>query len=164
MANQAPLQTLADLLRGSSAKLLIEPSRFAPSTVYDLEYRLVVVACAFDLHSKAALVKIRRIQAVRLKLMQFVAVRPWLFPVVQDWAASQKSHSCTCSHHRVCAEDFSATRCTIKSSTIWWHMMHFGEKRLFWSRVLMARSWRTSLLQRTRPTSLWRNGTPCKTC
>ena len=90
MANQAPLQTLADLLRGSSAKLLIEPSRFAPSTVYDLEYRLVVVACAFDLHSKAALVKIRRIQAVRLKLMQFVAVRPWLFPVVQDWAASQK--------------------------------------------------------------------------
>ena len=90
MANQAPLQTLADLLSGSSAKLLIEPSRFAPSTVYDLEYRLVVVACAFDLHSKTALVKIRRIQAVRLKLMQFVAVRPWLFPVVQDWAASQK--------------------------------------------------------------------------
>ena len=90
MANQASLQTLADLLRGSSARPVIEPARFAPSTIYDLEYRLAVVACAFDLHSKSDLVKIRRIQAVRLKLMQFVAVRPWLFPVVRDWAASQK--------------------------------------------------------------------------
>ena len=90
MANQAPLQTLANLLRGSSAKPVIEPTRFAPSTVYDLEYRLVVVACAFDLHSKIDLVKIRRIQAVRLKLLQFVAVRPWLFPIVRDWAANRK--------------------------------------------------------------------------
>ena len=86
MANQASLQTLADLLRGSRAKLVIEPARFAPSTIYDLEYRLVVLACTFEIHSKTN----GRLHAAKLKMMQFIAVRPWLLPVVQDWAASQK--------------------------------------------------------------------------
>ena len=90
MPNQAPFQTLADLLGGSSAKPVIESARFAPSTIYDLEYRIVVVACAFDLHSKTISEAVRRIQGIRLKLMQFIAVRPWLLPVVRDWAASRK--------------------------------------------------------------------------
>ena len=90
MANQTPLQTLAALLGGSSATPVIEPDRLAPSAVYDLEYRLVVVACAFCLHSKTDLVRTRRIRADKLKLVQFIAVRPWLFSVVRDWADSQK--------------------------------------------------------------------------
>ena len=88
MVNQAPLQVLAALLGGSSATPVIEPDRFAPSAVYDLEYRLVVVACAFCLHSKTNL-GTRRIRADKLKLVQFITVRPWLFPVVRDWADSQ---------------------------------------------------------------------------
>jgi hypothetical protein len=85
-----PLHTLAELLRGGGAQPLFSPERLAPSTIYDLQYRLAITACAFELHAKSDLVNTRRIRAATLKLLQFVAIRPWLVPVLQEWAASQR--------------------------------------------------------------------------
>jgi hypothetical protein len=89
MADPNPLQSLADLLRGTGAQPIVSPERPAPSTIYDLQYRLMVNACAFEIHAKKDLTLTRRLQAAKLKLLQFIAIRPWLLPVVRQWSASQ---------------------------------------------------------------------------
>lgn len=90
MAETGPLHTLAELLRGSGAQPLFSPERLAPSTLYDLQYRLAVTACAFETHAKAYSASLRRIQGAKLKLLQFIAIRPWLVPVVREWAGSRR--------------------------------------------------------------------------
>ena len=87
---QPTFRKLADLLEGTSARPVVELSRLARSTIYDVGYRTAVVSCAFELHSKAYAGGGRRIHATRLKLLQFVALRPWLLGVVRDWVAAQK--------------------------------------------------------------------------
>jgi hypothetical protein len=78
-------------LSAAGAQLDVTPERLAPSTVFDLEYRVVVVAMAFrghaatDKHSPHR----PRIQARRLKLLQFAAMRPWLVDVIREWSASR---------------------------------------------------------------------------
>jgi hypothetical protein len=81
------LAAIAAILQGTKAKPVAAASGGAPSSLYDLRYRLFVNACAFELHSKPSLLG-ARIQRARLKLVQFVAIRPWLTPVLVQWSES----------------------------------------------------------------------------
>lgn len=99
MADPNPLRALAELLRGSGAQPVVSEERSAPSTIYDLQYRLAVTACAFELHAKADLFNMRRIPSAKLKFLQFIAIRPWLLPVVREWSDSQGESSLLTSQH-----------------------------------------------------------------
>jgi hypothetical protein len=46
-------RSIAELLRSGSAQPLIYPERVAPSAVYDLNYRISVIALGFDFHAKS---------------------------------------------------------------------------------------------------------------
>jgi hypothetical protein len=69
---------------------VVRPGRVAPSTTYDLQYRAVIVACAFDIHAAADALGLRRVGIAKLKLFQFVAVRPWLLPSLREWSAERR--------------------------------------------------------------------------
>lgn len=84
-----PIRVLSDLLRAGGAQPVLSPDRVVSSSIYDLHYRLSVIACAFETHAKTDLANVRRIKSATLKLLQFVAIRPWLLPVMRDWQASQ---------------------------------------------------------------------------
>jgi hypothetical protein len=88
MPEMTPLQSLIGFLRDARATPVLSPERQAPSAVYDLQYRLVVSACAFEIHAKAN-AGTHRITAPRLKLVQFIAIRPWLLPIVRRWSAAR---------------------------------------------------------------------------
>jgi hypothetical protein len=91
MASDQPLERLAALLAASGAEPDLNAGRLAPSTIYDLEYRVLVVAMAFQMHAATDRFSSRpRIQGRRLKLLQFVAMRPWLVPVIREWSASRR--------------------------------------------------------------------------
>ena len=83
------LQLLGELLHEARALPVLRERRAAPSTVYDLDYRVVVTACAFHLHSKSH-GSGARIRTPRLKLLQFVAIRPWLVRTVQEWSQTRR--------------------------------------------------------------------------
>ena len=83
------LRLLGDLLQSAKATPVIRENRVAPSTVYDLDYRIMVTACAFHLHAKPY-ADGRRIRTPKLKLLQFVAIRPWLLPVVEEWSRARR--------------------------------------------------------------------------
>jgi len=82
-----PIATLADLLAGHAQPIIV-PERLAPSAFYDLQYRLFVIAAAFEIHGDSPLGQ-RRINATRLKLLQFIAMRPWLLSMVRQWSAAR---------------------------------------------------------------------------
>lgn len=82
------IRELANLLRRAGAVSRVDEGRLAPSVVYDLQYRAVVVAFAFEIHSKNQ-GKVARIRADQLRLLQFVAVRPWLVGVMREWSRSR---------------------------------------------------------------------------
>ena len=84
-----PLETLRELLSGH-AKPVIDFDRLAPSATYDFDYRIAVIALAFEQLAKPADLGRRRIATARLKLYQFVAQRPWLLPVIAQWGEAQK--------------------------------------------------------------------------
>lgn len=91
MANDRPLERLATLLTASGALPDFNPDRLAPSTIYDLEYRVLVVAMVFQMHAATDRFSSRpRIQGRRLKLLQFIAMRPWLVPVIRGWSGSRR--------------------------------------------------------------------------
>jgi hypothetical protein len=89
MVNNSAIDTLTSLLQESSAKPILNARRFAPSAVYDLQYRMLVIGAAFEIHSKPFGPIMRRILAPKLKLLQFIAFRPWLVPVVRNWSETQ---------------------------------------------------------------------------
>ena len=90
MPTNSPLERLAALLAASGAQPDITPERLAPSTVYDLEYRVLIVAMAFQIHAASDKYSSQpRIQSRRLKLLQFVAMRPWLVSVIGEWSLSR---------------------------------------------------------------------------
>ena len=91
MTDQTTLETLAELLDRAHATPVIQSTRLAPSTIYDIDYRVAIVACAFDTHSTKSPGRGRRIRAIWLKLVQFVATRPWLLPVFQNWVAGTRN-------------------------------------------------------------------------
>ena len=82
-------QILSELLIGTSAAPYVNPERIAPSTVYDLQYRMFVVAACLRVSGKVE-GAFRKISANKLRLLQFVAMRPWLLDVVREWSASRK--------------------------------------------------------------------------
>lgn len=95
-----PIQRLASLLSGSKAKPLVVPSRLAPSPLYDLEYRTSIIAMIFQKFAKPfELGPGRRMLSSKLKLLQFITMRPWILPAVQEWsrASSQGSLALTYS-------------------------------------------------------------------
>lgn len=82
-----PIRELAALLRDSTAKPVIVPSRLAPSALYDVEYRTAVIAVIFSRFARTiAPSPLRKISAAKLKLMQFVSSRPWLLPAIKEWS------------------------------------------------------------------------------
>ena len=83
-----PLQALGELL-GGRAQPVFAPERLAPSATYDLQYRIAVIASAFQLHAKPDRFSQQRIHAARLKLLQFISCRPWLLGMVRSWSKSQ---------------------------------------------------------------------------
>lgn len=89
MPDLASLHALTELLRGAGAEAVLVPQRVAPSTIYDLQYRIIINACAFEQHAKPYQSGPRRVQSARQKLVQFVAMRPWLVGVVRDWSSTQ---------------------------------------------------------------------------
>lgn len=90
MSTNSPLEKLVSLLAASGAQPDITPERLAPSTVYDLEYRALIVAMAFQVHAESDKHSSRpRIQSRRLKLLQFIAMRPWLVSVIREWSLSR---------------------------------------------------------------------------
>ena len=82
-------QILSELLIGTSAAPYVNPERIAPSTVYDLQYRMFVVAACLRVSGRVE-GAFRKISANKLRLLQFVAMRPWLLDVVREWSASRK--------------------------------------------------------------------------
>src|SRR6202521_3111514 len=92
MSTNSPLERLAALLATSGAQPDITAERLAPSTVYDLEYRVLIVAMAFQIHAASDKYSSRpRIQSRRLKLLQFIAMRPWLVSVIREWSVSRNN-------------------------------------------------------------------------
>jgi hypothetical protein len=83
-----PLRAIGELLAGR-AQPVVTPERLAASAIYDLQYRMAVIASAFEMHSKPHGVSQRRIHAARLKLLQFIACRPRLLAVLRDWSQAQ---------------------------------------------------------------------------
>ena len=91
MSANSPIGKLAAWLDAVGAQPDITPERLAPSTVYDLEYRVLIVAMAFQIHAAPDKFSKRpRIQSRRLKLLQFVAMRPWLVSVIREWSLSRR--------------------------------------------------------------------------
>jgi len=80
---------LSDLLAGTSAAPYANPQRIAPSTFYDLQYRMFIIAACLHVNGKAE-AGFQKISAPKLRLFQFIAMRPWLLDVVQEWSASRK--------------------------------------------------------------------------
>jgi hypothetical protein len=90
MSTSSPLARLAALLAVSGAQPDITPERLGSSTLYDLEYRVYIVAMAFQVHAASDKYSSRpRIQRRRLKLLQFIAMRPWLVEVIREWSLSR---------------------------------------------------------------------------
>jgi hypothetical protein len=82
-----PIRELAALLKDSSARPVIVSSRLAPSALYDVEYRTAVIALVFARFARTiAPSTLRKISAAKLKLMQFIALRPWLLPAIREWS------------------------------------------------------------------------------
>ena len=84
------VQQLAELLT-DHAKPVIRPQRLAPSPIYDLDYRMAVLALAIRIHGTPTADASLRIDSARMKLLQFVAQRPGLMPVVTRWATKGAS-------------------------------------------------------------------------
>ena len=91
MTSDSPLARLAALLEDSGAQVDVNPERLAPSAIYDLEYRVAVVALVFNAYAAEDRFSSRpRLQARRLKLLQFIAIRPWLVPVIREWSRTRR--------------------------------------------------------------------------
>lgn len=82
-----PIQELATLLKDTTAKPVIVPTRLAPSVLYDVEYRTAIIGLVFTRFARTiAPSTFRKMSAAKLKLMQFVAMRPWLLPAIEEWS------------------------------------------------------------------------------
>lgn len=84
------LEELANLLREAGASPRISPERIVRSTLYDLEYHVGVIACAFVSLAEERLDHSKVVVAHWLKLLQFVAVRPALLPAFMRWAKARR--------------------------------------------------------------------------
>ena len=81
-----PIQSLSALLQGSDARPRVVPSRLAPSALYDVDYRISILALVFEAFATPFGHGTHRIQTARFKLLQFVSIRPWLIPAIREWS------------------------------------------------------------------------------
>ena len=91
MADTSPFKVLADLLQSGRAQPALSRDRLAPSAFYDLHYRIMVIASAVEIHAKPDVAGKRHIHTGRLKLLQFVACRPWLMPTLREWSGTRRA-------------------------------------------------------------------------
>jgi hypothetical protein len=82
-------QILSELLKGTDAKPYANPQRSAPSSIYDMQYRMFVIAACLRTIGRPD-GAFRKIASNKLRLLQFVAMRPWLLAMVQDWSSTRK--------------------------------------------------------------------------
>lgn len=83
-----PIDMVAELelaLKEAGAVPRLAQARVARSTLYDADYHLAVIACAFNIHA-VDVHGTRQILRAWLKLLQFVAARPRLLPDLLHWA------------------------------------------------------------------------------
>lgn len=93
-----PIQQLAALLQKGNAKPDVVSSRLAPSAIYDVEYRMAIIALVFDRFAKpSAPAPYRKMSSARLKLLQFIAFRPWLLAAIKEWSEAGKQDAFTFS-------------------------------------------------------------------
>jgi hypothetical protein len=94
-----PIKKLAGLLEGTAATPVVVPSRLAPSVIYDVEYRTSVVALTFQAFARPfGIGGQRRISTPKLKLLQFVILRPWLLPAIREWSEGLAQGSLSLTH------------------------------------------------------------------
>jgi hypothetical protein len=86
---QTEAQILSNLLAGTSAAPYANPQRIAPSTFYDLQYRMFIISACIRISGKVD-GAFQKMASPKLRLLQFIAVRPWLLDVVKEWSASRK--------------------------------------------------------------------------
>ena len=86
-----PVRELAALLARVDARPVLVKERIAASTLYDADYHLALVACAFTTHAKPDASGRDQMLASWLKLLQFVAVRPRLLPDLRLWAETRRN-------------------------------------------------------------------------
>ena len=91
MADQGPVELLAEVLRETNARLSISTERFARSASYDVNYRTAIVAMVIATCGKSLAPRHRSLAGSRLKLFQFIAIRPWLVDMVREWSATRRS-------------------------------------------------------------------------
>ncbi len=89
MPIESSISALSGLLAASAASPYARPERLAPSTFYDLDYRVCIVAACFEAHAKLDEAGYKRLHSAKLKLLQFIAIRSWLLPVVHEWSKSR---------------------------------------------------------------------------
>jgi len=82
---------LGDLLSAANAHISIAPKVPTRSTIYDLDYRLSILACASQTLSTADLLGRRKVLANWLKLAQFTAMRPALLSHFLEWIDDRKT-------------------------------------------------------------------------
>jgi hypothetical protein len=95
MADENALHELAELLSNTTVRTRVSRQRLAPSSLYDLNYRETLIACAFGEYAKPDLLGVARIPEQRLKLVQFVAARPGLLPMVRRWSKERSDPQAT---------------------------------------------------------------------
>ena len=84
------VQALAAVLKEIGAPPRLAPERVVRSTLYDLDYHVALVACAFSINGHPRTDGTRALISHWLKLLQFVAVRPGLLPDFQRWAKERR--------------------------------------------------------------------------
>lgn len=87
-----PILELSALLADLGATPVLVHSRLAPSTLYDVDYHIAMIACAFVEHASSKGHDRRRILAPWLKLLQFVAARPQLATDFRQWAGCRRDN------------------------------------------------------------------------
>jgi hypothetical protein len=83
------LESLSTILSDSAASPNMRPERIAPSAYYDLQYRCAIIAAAIEICGKSE-GAFQKLSSARLRLFQFVAIRPWLLRPVREWSAARK--------------------------------------------------------------------------
>lgn len=84
-----PIVELDQLLQNVGATPVLMRQRVAASTLYDADYHMAMVACAFAIHAPPIAFGHRQMLRGWLKLLQFVASRPRLAPHLRRWATTR---------------------------------------------------------------------------
>lgn len=86
-----PWQDLATLLREAKAVPRLRAESIIPSSIYDPLYRVVTIGLAMRACGKASPdTGLPMLNAAKLKLCQFVAIRPQLLPSLRDWISAHE--------------------------------------------------------------------------